>query len=332
MYKSIIYIYVLLFLNKDYNFDMELEVKQFDKVFYLDDYIYLNELLFKTIIESHQKNGYKRIFVTDYNEEIIFSKIDIYCNLSLKSYCFFNEEIKARSEALNLLKEYSQIIKKLFSLNVESGYLNSNDDFGAFIYVDNKMINILSINIEKKNNMFIVKANYKNSIIEIVNYYLLNYHLITPNIRNDILGGVILEENDHLTKLLIDELMKKYNIYFAKQEKAKEKYQFLENEGYQYILEFRKNGKLKIKCVGLEIYQEINKEEIDAFINDTSSKINDKLFSLSFKNTFEYTKNNKKTICEKCLLEKNYLFIPFNQRIKQNCAFCGKEGKINAIF
>ena len=311
---------------------MELEVKQFDKVFYLDDYIYLNELLFKTIIESHQKNGYKRIFVTDYNEEIIFSKIDIYCNLSLKSYCFFNEEIKARSEALNLLKEYSQIIKKLFSLNVESGYLNSNDDFGAFIYVDNKMINILSINIEKKNNMFIVKANYKNSIIEIVNYYLLNYHLITPNIRNDILGGVILEENDHLTKLLIDELMKKYNIYFAKQEKAKEKYQFLENEGYQYILEFRKNGKLKIKCVGLEIYQEINKEEIDAFINDTSSKINDKLFSLSFKNTFEYTKNNKKTICEKCLLEKNYLFIPFNQRIKQNCAFCGKEGKINAIF
>ena len=332
MYKSIIYIYVLLFLNKDYNFDMELEVKQFDKVFYLDDYIYLNELLFKTIIESHQKNGYKRIFVTDYNEEIIFSKIDIYCNLSLKSYCFFNEEIKARSEALNLLKEYSQIIKKLFSLNVESGYLNSNDDFGAFIYVDNKMINILSINIEKKNNMFIVKANYKNSIIEIVNYYLLNYHLITPNIRNDILGGVILEENDHLTKLLIDELMKKYNIYFAKQEKAKEKYQFLENEGYQYILEFRKNGKLKIKCVGLEIYQEINKEEIDAFINDTSSKINDKLFSLSFKNTFEYIKNNKKTICEKCLLEKNYLFIPFNQRIKQNCAFCGKEGKINAIF
>ena len=303
---------------------MELEVKQFDKVFYLDDYIYLNELLFKTIIESHQKNGYKRIFVTDYNEEIIFSKIDIYCNLSLKSYCFFNEEIKARSEALNLLKEYSQIIKKLFSLNVESGYLNSNDDFGAFIYVDNKMINILSINIEKKNNMFIVKANYKNSIIEIVNYYLLNYHLITPNIRNDILGGVILEENDHLTKLLIDELMKKYNIYFAKQEKAKEKYQF--------FLEFRKNGKLKIKCVGLEIYQEINKEEIDAFINDTSSKINDKLFSLSFKNTFEYTKNNKKTICEKCLLEKNYLFIPFNQRIKQNCAFCGKEGKINAIF
>ena len=332
MYKSIIYIYVLLFLNKDYNFDMELEVKQFDKVFYLDDYIYLNELLFKTIIESHQKNGYKRIFVTDYNEEIIFSKIDIYCNLSLKSYCFFNEEIKARSEALNLLKEYSQIIKKLFSLNVESGYLNSNDDFGAFIYVDNKMINILSINIEKKNNTFIVKANYKNSIIEIVNYYLLNYHLITPNIRNDILGGVILEENDHLTKLLIDELMKKYNIYFAKQEKAKEKYQFLENEGYQYILEFRKNGKLKIKCVGLEIYQEINKEEIDAFINDTSSKINDKLFSLSFKNTFEYIKNNKKTICEKCLLEKNYLFIPFNQRIKQNCAFCGKEGKINAIF
>ncbi len=311
---------------------MELEVKQFDKVFYLDDYIYLNELLFKTIIESHQKNGYKRIFVTDYNEEIIFSKIDIYCNLSLKSYCFFNEEIKARSEALNLLKEYSQIIKKLFSLNVESGYLNSNDDFGAFIYVDNKMINILSINIEKKNNTFIVKANYKNSIIEIVNYYLLNYHLITPNIRNDILGGVILEENDHLTKLLIDELMKKYNIYFAKQEKAKEKYQFLENEGYQYILEFRKNGKLKIKCVGLEIYQEINKEEIDAFINDTSSKINDKLFSLSFKNTFEYIKNNKKTICEKCLLEKNYLFIPFNQRIKQNCAFCGKEGKINAIF
>ena len=126
--------------------------------------------------------------------------------------------------------------------------------------------------------------------------------------------------------------MKKYNIYFAKQEKAKEKYQFLENEGYQYILEFRKNGKLKIKCVGLEIYQEINKEEIDAFINDTSSKINDKLFSLSFKNTFEYIKNNKKTICEKCLLEKNYLFIPFNQRIKQNCAFCGKEGKINAIF
>ena len=332
MYKSIIYIYVLLFLNKDYNFDMELEVKQFDKVFYLDNYIYLNELLFKTIIESHQKNGYKRIFVTDYNEEIIFSKIDIYCNLSLKSYCFFNEEIKARSEALNLLKEYSQIIKKLFSLNVESGYLNSNDDFGAFIYVDNKMINILSINIEKKNNTFIVKANYKNSIIEIVNYYLLNYHLITPNIRNDILGGVILEENDHLTKLLIDELMKKYNIYFAKQEKAKEKYQFLENEGYQYILEFRKNGKLKIKCVGLEIYQEINKEEIDAFINDTSSKINDKLFSLSFKNTFEYIKNNKKTICEKCLLEKNYLFIPFNQRIKQNCAFCGKEGKINAIF
>ena len=332
MYKSIIYIYVLLFLNKDYNFDMELEVKQFDKVFYLDDYIYLNELLFKTIIESHQKNGYKRIFVTDYNEEIIFSKIDIYCNLSLKSYCFFNEEIKARSEALNLLKEYSQIIKKLFSLNVESGYLNSNDDFGAFIYVDNKMINILSINIEKKNNTFIVKANYKNNIIEIVNYYLLNYHLITPNIRNDILGGVILEENDHLTKLLIDELMKKYNIYFAKQEKAKEKYQFLENEGYQYILEFRKNGKLKIKCVGLEIYQEINKEEIDAFINDTSSKINDKLFSLSFKNTFEYIKNNKKTICEKCLLEKNYLFIPFNQRIKQNCAFCGKEGKINAIF
>ena len=311
---------------------MELEVKQFDKVFYLDDYIYLNELLFKTIIESHQKNGYKRIFVTDYNEEIIFSKIDIYCNLSLKSYCFFNEEIKARSEALNLLKEYSQIIKKLFSLNVESGYLNSNDDFGAFIYVDNKMINILSINIEKKNNTFIVKANYKNSIIEIVNYYLLNYHLITPNIRNDILGGVILEENDHLTKLLIDELMKKYNIYFAKQEKAKEKYQFLENEGYQYILEFRKNGKLKIKCVGLEIYQEINKEEIDAFINDTSSKINDKLFSLSFKNTFEYIKNNKKTICEKCLLEKNYLFIPFNKRIKQNCAFCGKEGKINAIF
>lgn len=332
MYKSIIYIYVLLFLNKDYNFDMELEVKQFDKVFYLDDYIYLNELLFKTIIESHQKNGYKRIFVTDYNEEIIFSKIDIYHNLSLKSYCFFNEEIKARSEALNLLKEYSQIIKKLFSLNVESGYLNSNDDFGAFIYIDNKMVNILSINIEKKNNMFIVKANYKNNIIEIVNYYLLNYHLITPNIRNDILGGVILEENDHLTKLLIDELMKKYNIYFAKQEKAKEKYQFLENEGYQYILEFRKNGKLKIKCVGLEIYQEINKEEIDAFINDTSSKINDKLFSLSFKNTFEYIKNNKKTICEKCLLEKNHLFIPFNQRIKQNCAFCGKEGKINAIF
>lgn len=332
MYKSIIYIYVLLFLNKDYNFDMELEVKQFDKVFYLDDYIYLNELLFKTIIESHQKNGYKRIFSTDYNEEIIFSKIDIYCNLSLKSYCFFNDEIKARSEALNLLKEYSQIIKKLFSLNVESGYLNSNDDFAAFIYVDNKMINILSINIEKKNNSFIVKANYKNSIIEIVNYYLLNYHLITPNIRNNILGGVILEENDHLTKLLIDELMKKYNIYFAKQEKAKEKYQFLENEGYQYILEFRKNGKLKIKCVGLEIYQEINKEEIDAFINDTSSKINDKLFSLSFKNTFEYIKNNKKTICEKCLLEKNYLFIPFNQRIKQNCAFCGKEGKINAIF
>ena len=332
MYKSIIYIYVLIFLNKDYNFDMELEVKQFDKVFYLDDYIYLNELLFKTIIESHQKNGYKRIFSTDYNEEIIFSKIDIYCNLSLKSYCFFNDEIKARSEALNLLKEYSQIIKKLFSLNVESGYLNSNDDFAAFIYVDNKMINILSINIEKKNNSFIVKANYKNSIIEIVNYYLLNYHLITPNIRNNILGGVILEENDHLTKLLIDELMKKYNIYFAKQEKAKEKYQFLENEGYQYILEFRKNGKLKIKCVGLEIYQEINKEEIDAFINDTSSKINDKLFSLSFKNTFEYIKNNKKTICEKCLLEKNYLFIPFNQRIKQNCAFCGKEGKINAIF
>ncbi|CDC42231.1 unknown [Firmicutes bacterium CAG:449] len=332
MYKSIIYIYVLIFLNKDYNFDMELEVKQFDKVFYLDDYIYLNELLFKTIIESHQKNGYKRIFSTDYNEEIIFSKIDIYCNLSLKSYCFFNDEIKARSEALNLLKEYSQIIKKLFSLNVESGYLNSNDDFAAFIYVDNKMINILSINIEKKNNTFIVKANYKNSIIEIVNYYLLNYHLITPNIRNNILGGVILEENDHLTKLLIDELMKKYNIYFAKQEKAKEKYQFLENEGYQYILEFRKNGKLKIKCVGLEIYQEINKEEIDAFINDTSSKINDKLFSLSFKNTFEYIKNNKKTICEKCLLEKNYLFIPFNQRIKQNCAFCGKEGKINAIF
>ena len=311
---------------------MELEVKQFDKVFYLDDYIYLNELLFKTIIESHQKNGYKRIFSTDYNEETIFSKIDIYCNLSLTSYCFFNEEIKARSEALNLLKEYSQIIKKLFSLNVESGYLNSNDDFAAFIYVDNKMINILSINIEKKNNTFIVKANYKNSIIEIVNYYLLNYHLITPNIRNNILGGVILEENDHLTKLLIDELMKKYNIYFAKQEKAKEKYQFLENEGYQYILEFRKNGKLKIKCVGLEIYQEINKEEIDAFINDTSSKINDKLFSLSFKNTFEYIKNNKKTICEKCLLEKNYLFIPFNQRIKQNCAFCGKEGKINAIF
>ncbi len=332
MYKSIIYIYVLIFLNKDYNFDMELEVKQFDKVFYLDDYIYLNELLFKTIIESHQKNGYKRIFSTDYNEEIIFSKIDIYCNLSLKSYCFFNDEIKARSEALNLLKEYSQIIKKLFSLNVESGYLNSNDDFAAFIYVDNKMINILSINIEKKNNTFIVKANYKNSIIEIVNYYLLNYHLITPNIRNNILGGVILEENDHLTKLLIDELMKKYNIYFAKQEKAKEKYQFLENEGYQYILEFRKNGKLKIKCVGLEIYQEINKEEIDAFINDTSSKINDKLFSLSFKNTFEYIKNNKKTICEKCLLEKNYLFIPFNQRINQNCAFCGKEGKINAIF
>ena len=311
---------------------MELQVKQFDKVFYLDDYIYLNELLFKTIIESHQKNGYKRIFIDDYNEENVFSKIDIYHNLSLKSYSFFNEEIKARSEALNLLKEYSQIIKKLFSLNVESGYLNSNDDFGAFIYVDNKMINILSINIEKKNNMFIVKANYKNSIIEIVNYYLLNYHLITPNIRNDILGGVILEENDHLTKLLIDELMKKYNIYFAKQEKAKEKYQFLENEGYQYILEFRKNGKLKIKCVGLEIYQEINKEEIDAFINDTSSKINDKLFSLSFKNTFEYIKNNKKTICEKCLLEKNYLFIPFNQRIKQNCAFCGKEGKINAIF
>ena len=311
---------------------MELEVKQFDKVFYLDDYIYLNELLFKTIIESHQKNGYKRIFGNDYNEEIVFSKIDIYCNLSLKSYCFFNEEIKARSEALNLLKEYSQIIKKLFSLNVESGYLNSNDDFGAFIYVDNKMVNILSINIEKKNNTFIVKANYKNNIIEIVNYYLLNYHLITPNIRNDILGGVVLEENDHLTKLLIDELMKKYNIYFAKQEKAKEKYQFLENEGYQYILEFRKNGKLKIKCVGLEIYQEINKEEIDAFINDTSSKINDKLFSLSFKNTFEYIKNNKKTICEKCLLEKNYLFIPFNQRIKQNCAFCGKEGKINAIF
>ena len=332
MYKSIIYIYVLLFFNKDYNFDMELEVKQFDKVFYLDDYIYLNELLFKTIIESHQKNGYKRIFGNDYNEEIVFSKIDIYCNLSLKSYCFFNEEIKARSEALNLLKEYSQIIKKLFSLNVESGYLNSNDDFGAFIYVDNKMVNILSINIEKKNNTFIVKANYKNNIIEIVNYYLLNYHLITPNIRNDILGGVVLEENDHLTKLLIDELMKKYNIYFAKQEKAKEKYQFLENEGYQYILEFRKNGKLKIKCVGLEIYQEINKEEIDAFINDTSSKINDKLFSLSFKNTFEYIKNNKKTICEKCLLEKNYLFIPFNQRIKQNCAFCGKEGKINAIF
>ena len=61
MYKSIIYIYVLIFLNKDYNFDMELEVKQFDKLFYLDDYIYLNELLFKTIIESHQKNGYKRI-------------------------------------------------------------------------------------------------------------------------------------------------------------------------------------------------------------------------------------------------------------------------------
>ena len=53
---------------------------------------------------------------------------------------------------------------------------------------------------------------------------------------------------------------------------------------------------VKPNGVILEIYQEINKEEIDAFINDTSSKINDKLFSLSFKNTFEYIKNNKKTI------------------------------------
>ena len=48
--------------------------------------------------------------------------------------------------------------------------------------------------------------------------------------------------------------MKKYNIYFAKQEKAKEKYQFLENEGYQYILEFRKNGKLKIKRAIINYY------------------------------------------------------------------------------
>ena len=312
-----------------------------EKIFYLDDYLKIWNLLVKKIREFHKKNNYFAVACEEkntgmYNLFMINDKIDIINNLKYNSLAIFDSEIKARTEALALLSHYVRLIKEYLSLYVIDGYSSFDDNSlcGGIISLNDSFIKGLEIKIKKRNDKYIVECFYSHKILQVINEYVQSYNIINSIISPHKYGEVILEKNDLLSKNLVVELDKKYEILHTEDNlTAKEKFVFLEKMGCNYIFEIRKNGKLKVKLVYQNKEEEITLADLDSFILKNDSLINQELYRESFSNSLNFLKNHQVYMCKECLKNHQEFFIkPFNQRVKNHCCMaCNKEAEIILI-
>lgn len=303
-----------------------------------ENYLLRWDIFINKIIQIHHKNGYKRFFLKKNNDldkkifSLGYNKVDYLDSLFLCSYSIFDDKVSAKSEALNMLSSYSNIVEDMTSMSLIEGYYNGNkDEIVSGVILNGRFVALMRIIISYIDNKYVTKIEYFHQIIEVVHKYQLEIKAINSNLSINRYGGIVLENNSIKTKKIIEKIKDLYEIDFANEiDKTKEKYSFLEDKGYNFIFEFRKNGKLRIKCPVLDLYQDILEEEIEFFIRDCELEINKKIYQVLFKKNYFDLKRNQKSVCNDCI-DKNYIKL-FNQRISGNCYKCGNKALMNIIL
>ena len=309
---------------------MEFINDTFSQIIYLNDFVYIWKIYENKIIELFNKNNYKKII-----SNIDIPLYDKYINLKedkIIGYAFFDKEIEARTEALNILSEMSHLIKNLFSFEVIEGYQYNENNIISTVYINDKLKKIIDINVYK-NDKWIIKFNINNNIIYAVDYYYKKYNLINPIISPNNFGLIIFENNKESAREIIKNLKNKYKFLIPNGElKAKEKFLFLKETGCNYIFEVRKNG-IKIKTTYNDLENEIDINDIDEFINNENENIKNNLFNKSLEEEYLLAKTKLNYVCEDCFnkLDKNIL-LPFNQRIKNKECQCCKNKASKCYF
>lgn len=310
------------------------------KVIFNEDYLLKWEIIVKAIISSHHRNGYKRIFLlnsSNLDDDILnqnIEKVDYLDSLKLFSYAKFNDKVDAKSEILNLLSSFANIVEEISSLSLIEGYYNGNEDIViGGIYLKDKFIVLFKAYIVEVNGLFCSKIEYYHQIIDVIEFYQLEFGACNSLISLNKYGGVVLESNSIETKKMIEQIKCHYEIDFADcVERTKDKYQYLENKGYNFIFEFRKNARLKVKCPLLNVYQEVL--DIDVFIKNMEMEIDKKVKQMFFAKTYMDLKEKTMGVCFDCVQHignGNYLKL-FNQRISRNCCRCHKVANVNILL
>ena len=305
------------------------------KIVYTDNYLNILDKISHEIIEELFVMGYKRCFSDNFDTDLllaVYNRCFYQNDLVLRTLSAFDNEIAARSEALNLFDNLHSFATDFSGIALINGYLNDESHLVAGIFKDEKFIKVVDVKIYQDNNRYIVTGELSHQISQIVEDFCNEHKIIDPFLKTHYAAGVVLEKNDPVTRKTVNKSTIMYNLEFADNiEGAKQQYDYLENEVYLFILEFGKKGRVRIKCPCLELYEEVKYDDIGDFMNSHKMKIHRKILSISNSVIFEYASNNTKCLCEECLNKMNNVIISFNQRLKEKCDYCGSVPSKNVI-
>lgn len=308
-----------------------------NEVIYKKDYLSFLEKIFSGLIKKINNFGYEECYSNSLNEELLFNISDkiIYKNITeLTIISIFDDEIKARAEMINLLKIYCDYIFDLTYIKLINGYLNNEDNFVAGFYdIEHKFIKCFKGKIEYKNGKYYNHIYINEQIVYIIESIYNEYKIISPNIKDNYIGGVLLDKDDVKSKEIKKELIDIFNTKFININSASKQYEYLEDNGYLYIVEIRKGGKLRIKCLCLDIYTSIDSfNSIKLFIGNNNINLIKKLKKITLEKQIIELKNNTISICENCLDKFDNYLIPFNQKLKKQCNYCENNPFLNVIL
>lgn len=295
-----------------------------NKIVFNDTYLSYLENVQKFIIEELKYQKFKKIYsdnldileISELYKNIYYKK-----DLDLIAVSFCNKELDARSNLINLFKSYNDILNDVTGIKLIEGYLIDENNFisGYFNKLD-QFITCVKGNITFKNNMYISQIELKHEIVDLIEDYHFQHNIINPKIKVLTFGGVILEKNDPKTKQQVNAMKEIFDVQFADGIKGtKNQYQYLENEGYMFIFEFRKEGKMRIKCPSLDTYEDIYFLELPKLVEDKITQLYKKIKDISLKDNYRLVKEKTKTYCEECLKSIDSYLIPFNQRLSKKC-------------
>lgn len=297
--------------------------------------------LFKRIQDAFFNNIKRRLVFGD--ENLIFDNINLdeeclsYTMIDLSFYYKSKSEIAVRSFALNLIAEVSHTIKEKTSLFTISGYLNNdvNHYCSGILFDDGRFIDFFKAEVFFKNDLFFIKAKLDYKIMEAVDYFFNSCKLKNSSMTINQIGRIVLS-NDGLTTRKIKDLFPHLSFIISSKNTTKEKFDDLEEKGAIFILlitdKSLKNNKIRVKNVCFNVIDEIEVEELDAYINEQYKRVNDLLHKQSMNIYYQIVhKENKykKYICEKEKIEdiidlKHQIILrPFNQRLHdKKCDYC----------
>lgn len=322
-------------------------VKKESNLIQLSSYLKMKQKYLNKLINLHLSKNHELIDLRDYkdldqafsfiNEDVTYDYLN---NDSLILVSKHNSMLKANSEALRLIGEFEKFIKDNLNLYVISGHKDNSslDYLSVILDFDNVVYKGLEITITSKDDIFTLKAEYKQDVLYAVLNIAQKYHMINSEIACYSIGAVILDnEKANVNNCSLNVLSQiKEKVIFTDDFKLKprQKFDYVEKYFPNLIIEFNqkavKENKAYLINLALENKNLISIDEIENNINIELKNINKLMYKKSLKQSmlFMNDENNSLSLCESCFNEitlTNELLKPFNQINKKKNCVCGQD-------